>query len=140
MRRAPTLLMALLVPLLVAACGRPESKADALKDLLTAGENARINNQFDVAEKNLRAALRQSPSNRKPSVDWLCSTASKGQWPVAIPFLKQAAELKPDDAEIQTKLGLAHLLTREYKAAREVATKVLELSPKQEDAAISACR
>lgn len=136
MRRAPTLLMALLVPLLVAACGRPESKADALKDLLAAGENARINNQFDVAEKNLRAALRQSPSQPEAIRGLALLYSEQGQWPVAIPFLKQAAELKPDDAEIQTKLGLAHLLTREYKAAREVATKVLELSPKQEDAAI----
>lgn len=136
MRRASTLLIAVLLPLMTTACGRPESKAETPKDLVTTGEEARQHNQFDVAEKNFRTALRQNPSQPEAIRGLALLYSEQGQWPVAIPFLKQAAELKPDDAEIQIKLGLADLLTRDFKLAREIAVKALDLAPQQEEAAI----
>lgn len=136
MRFVCSLLLTLTVPLIGTACSRQESKAETTSELLKKGEDGRLSNHFDVAERNFRAILRQAPAQPGAVRGLALLYSEQGQWPIAIPFLKQAAELHPEDAEIQTKLGLAYLLTRDFKSAREAALKALELAPKFEDGAI----
>src|SRR4051812_40092404 len=136
MRFVCPLLLALTVPLIGTACSRQESKAETTSEPLKSGEDGLLHNHFDVAERNFRAILRQAPAQPGAVRGLALLYSEQGQWPIAVPLLKQAAELNPEDAEIQTKLGLAFLLTRDFKSAREAALKALELAPKLEDGAI----
>src|SRR6478609_5046293 len=123
------LFAALFVAMTGTACSRQEAKAPNKEDLLAKAEEDRLHNQFDTAEKNFRAVLRLSPQDATAVRGLALLYSEQGQWPLAIPFLKQAAELKPDDPEIQAKLGVAYLLTRDFKLAREAALKALERAP-----------
>lgn len=134
--RFVTLFLLLSVPFFGTGCSRQDSKAETTSDLLAKAEDGRLHNHFDIAEKNFRTVLRQAPSQPDAIRGLALLYSEQGQWPIAVPFLRQAAELKPDDAEVRTKLGLAYLLTRDFKSAREAALKALDITPKSEDAAI----
>ncbi len=58
----------------------------------------------------------------------------QGQLPRAYPLLKKVAELQPDDREIQLKLGQTLLYSREYQQVRDIALRILEKHPGDEQA------
>ena len=74
-----------------------------------------------------------------PTIPSLCADSAllsydQGQLLKAFPLLKQAAETKPDDIEVQIRLALAYLSARELGLAREIALSILGKQPGHERA------
>jgi len=100
MRYVSTFVIIALLGLVGAACSRQEAKKPNKDELLAQAET----NLTQKAARPRREEFPRGPaavSGRSwpPQRRSLFFTPSKDSGPLAVPFLKQAAELKPDDAE-----------------------------------------
>jgi cellulose synthase operon protein C len=128
----PRLLLVLSLAIGSSAC----SKAEPTKDeLLSQAKTALAAEQYDKAEKVYREVLRRSPEDPTALRQLGIIYRDQGQLIQAYPLLKKAAELQPEDQELQLKLGSTLLaVSGEREQAREIATLVLEKQPGQEEA------
>jgi len=111
------------------------SKKGPTKDeLLSQGKDAFAANQYDKAEKAYREVLGLAPDDPAALRQLGFIYHDQGQLPQAYPLLKKAAELQPEDLELQVKLGTILLSGGEQAQARDTALQVLEKQPGREDA------
>jgi tetratricopeptide (TPR) repeat protein len=92
--------------------------------------------QYGNAEKEYRDVLRFAPPDPVALRQLGIIYQDQGQLPQAYPLLKKSAELLPDDLEVQFRLGEIFLLLRDYKQARDAASRILEKQPGHEKALV----
>src|ERR1700730_1902175 len=97
------------------------------KDSLAAG-------QYDKAEAEYREVLRVDPADAVALRDLGIMYHDQGQLPQAAPLLTKAAELLPDEPDLQVKFGQNLLLQGQYDQAREAALRALDKQPGREAA------
>jgi putative PEP-CTERM system TPR-repeat lipoprotein len=120
-----------LLALAVASC----SKAEPTKDQILSRANAAlVAEQYDQAKKDFREVLRLAPTDPVALRQLGIIYHDQGQVIQAYPLLKQAAELHPDDVDVQLKFGLTLLTLREFTQARDAARKILDNQPGNEQA------
>src|SRR5262245_30365928 len=120
---------------LVAVASAGCSKTEPTKDeLLSQAKDAFAANQYDKAEKAYRDVLRLTPDDPVALRQLGFIYHDQGQLLQAYPLLKKAAELQPEDLELQLKLGTTLLSGGEQAQARDTALQVLEKQPGQEEA------
>ena len=90
-----------------------------------------VTEQYDKAEKDYREVLRLMPTDQ---VALRLIYFDQGQLIQAYPLLKQAAELQPEELELQLKFGQAALALRQLAQARDLAQQVLDKKPGDETA------
>jgi tetratricopeptide (TPR) repeat protein len=113
------------------------AKEEANKDLLLSRANDYfIANQYEKAEKEYREVLRLASTDPVALRRLGIIYHDQGQLPQAYPYLKQAAELNPDDPEVHLKLGLTLLAFRQFAEARDAALQALDKEPGQEQAVL----
>jgi Flp pilus assembly protein TadD len=130
---------------LVAVASAGCSKAEPTKDELRSQAKAALAAEhYDKAEKLYREVLRLAPDDPTALRQLGIIYRDQGQLVQAYPLLKKAAELQPEDQELQLKLGSTLLaVSGERAQARDIATQVLEKQPGQEQALLilaDACR
>lgn len=106
------------------------------ESLLAKADSSFAAGQLDLAERDYRSVLRLAPKHPLAIRRLALIYSEQGQLPLAFPVLKAAAELQPDDAELQLKLAMVYLATRNYQEARQAALAVLEKTPGNEEAII----
>src|SRR5262245_40004916 len=121
-----------LVAVASAGCSKNEPTKD---ELLSQAKNAVAADQYDKAEKAYRDVLRLAPDDPVALRQLGFIYSDQGQLLHAYPLLKKAAELQPEDLELQLKLGTTLLSGGGERAqARDAALQVLEKQPGQEQA------
>ena len=90
--------------------------------------------QYGQAEKEYREVLRLAPEDPAALRQLGMIYFEQQQIRQAYPLLKKAAELQPEDLELQLKLGTTLLLGGDREQARDAALQVLEKQPGQEQA------
>jgi tetratricopeptide (TPR) repeat protein len=123
-----------LVAVFSGACSRDEPKTD---QHLSQANDYFLAEQYQKAEAEYRDVLRGARPDQADAtaigrlgIIYL----EEGQLRKAFPLLKKAAEVKPNDLELQLKLGQAYLSSQDYKGARETALRLLEKQPGHQDA------
>ena len=96
--------------------------------------------QYDKAEKEYRELLRLAPADAVAQRQLGIIYHDQQQILQAYPLLKQAAELLPEDLELQLKLGLTYLYGRDYQQARDAALQILRQTARTRTGAFAACR
>src|SRR5438105_3691728 len=108
-RYAPILALSL-IALASAGC----AKAPLTKDeVLARAKDEFAKEQYGKAEQDFREVLRQAPDDRLAMRQLAIIYHDQGQLPQAYGLLKKAAELDPDDLDVQLKLGLTLLTVGE---------------------------
>ena len=120
--------------LMLATSGACTKEADTQETRLSRANAYFSADQFDKAEKEYREVLRSTPNNLDALRRLGILYHEQGQLLQAYPLLKRAAELQPDDAEVQLKFGLTLLSLRQFADARSAALQVLDKQPGQEQA------
>jgi tetratricopeptide (TPR) repeat protein len=92
--------------------------------------------QYDKAEKEYGDVLRLAPADPVALRELGVMYQNQGQMPQAYPLLNKAAELLPDDADLQLKLGQSLLVQGDYQQAREAALRSLDKQPGGEEALV----
>jgi tetratricopeptide (TPR) repeat protein len=111
------------------------SKEEPTKDqLLSRADKYFAADQYADAEKEYRNVLRLAPADPVAERQLGIIYHEQGQLLQAYPLLRKAAELEPDNLEVQAKFGLALLSLREFTQARDIALRVLEKQPGHEAA------
>jgi tetratricopeptide (TPR) repeat protein len=111
------------------------SKAGPTKDELLANANAAFADaDYGKAEKDYRQVLGLSPEDPAAVRQLAIIYHEQGQLSQAYPLLEKAAEVEPDNLEIQIKLGLTLLSLGHYQQAQEAAVAVLNKQPDNEAA------
>src|ERR1700730_18498535 len=90
--------------------------------------------QYDKAEAKYREVLRVDPADAVALRDLGIMYQDQGQSPQAAPLLRKAAELLPDEPDLQVKFGQNLLLQGQYDQAREAALRSLDKQPGREAA------
>ena len=120
-----------LVALTTTGCSRGEPTKE---ELLARANAALTAAQFDKAEKEYRGVLARDQGDPVAIRQLGIIYYDQGQLPQASALLKKAAELRPDDAEVQLKLAQLLLSFGQDEQAREPARRILEKSPGEEGA------
>jgi tetratricopeptide (TPR) repeat protein len=120
-----------LVAIASAGCSQKEPTKD---ERLSQAKDAFAANQYDKAEKAYRDVLRLAPDDPAALRQLGFIYHDQGQILQAYPLLKKAAELQPEDLELQLKLGTTLLSGGDQAQARDAALQVLEKQPGQEEA------
>jgi len=111
------------------------SKAPPTKDqILARASEALATERYDSAEKDFREVLRLTPTDSIALRQLGIIYHDQGQIIQAYPLLKQAAEMRPDDVDVQLKFGQTLLFLREYTQARDSAQQILDKQPANEQA------
>jgi tetratricopeptide (TPR) repeat protein len=111
------------------------SKGGPTKDQILARANEAVAaEQYDKAVKDFREVLRLSPSDPMALRQLGIIYHDQGQIIQAYPVLKQAAELRPDDLELQLKYAKTLGSLRDYATARDIARQILDKEPANEQA------
>jgi putative PEP-CTERM system TPR-repeat lipoprotein len=126
----PMCILALLA-LVAAGCSKGEPTTD---QILARANEALAAEQYDKAEKDFREVLRRTPADPMALRQLGIIYHDQGQIIQAYPLLKQAAELRPDDVDVQIKFGLTLLSLHEFTQARDAAQQVLDKQPANEQA------
>jgi tetratricopeptide (TPR) repeat protein len=105
-----------------AACSKNQPTKDELlsraNDFLAAG-------QYDKAEAEYRNVLRTAPADPVANGRLGILYYDQGELVQAFPLLTKAAELRPEDPQVQLKMGQAYLSVQDFPHAREAALRVL---------------
>jgi tetratricopeptide (TPR) repeat protein len=123
--------MLALLALSAPGCSKPEATGE---QILSRANEALAAEQYDNAEKDFREVLRRTPMDPVALRQLGIIYHDQGQIIQAFPLLKQAAELRPDDVDVQLKFGLTLLLLREFTQARDAARHILDKQPANEQA------
>jgi tetratricopeptide (TPR) repeat protein len=118
------------------ACSACSDATPTKDQILTRAHEAFAADQFIKAEKDYREVLRLAPNDRMALRQLGILYLDQGQVLQAYPLLSKAAELQPDDLDLQLKLGLASLALRQLIPAREAAQHILMKKPGDESALI----
>jgi len=131
-RYAPSSVCVLaLLGLTAAGC----SKGGPTKDQILARANeALAAEQYDKAAKDFQEVLRLSPSDPIALRQLGIIYYDQGQIIQAYSALKQGAELRPDDVDLQLKYAQTLASLREYATARDIARQILDKEPANEQA------
>jgi tetratricopeptide (TPR) repeat protein len=123
---------------LMAAASAGCSKDEESKETVLSRANGYLASaQYDKAEKEYREVLRLAPDDPAALRQLAILYKNQGQLPQAYSLLKKAAELQPDDADVQVKLGETLLVQLgDAQAAREAALRALETAPGREEALV----
>src|SRR5262245_10687993 len=105
-----------LVAVASAGCAKNEPTKD---ELLSQAKDAFAANQYDKAEKAYRDVLRLAPDDPVALRQLGFIYYDQGQIPQAYSLLKKAAELQPEDLELQLKLGTTLLSGGQQAQARD---------------------
>jgi tetratricopeptide (TPR) repeat protein len=130
-RHKRLILVLSLAAVMSAGCSKEEPTKD---QLLSRADAAFAAGQYDKAEKDYREVLRLAPEELTALRQLGIFYSDQSQLRQAYPLLKKAADLQPDDPEVQLKLGQILLSVREYAQARDAALQVLEKQPSREQA------
>ena len=129
--RFPLLLALSIIAGASTACSKGEASREQVlsraDDYLAAG-------QYAKAEADYRNVLRRAPNDPAATGRLGILYYEQGELLQALPLLRQAAQLLPDDANVQLKLGLAYLSFHDQQHAREAALRVLALQQGNEEA------
>src|SRR5262249_13230105 len=90
--------------------------------------------QYAKAETDYREILRAAPNDPQAVRQLGLLYHEQGQVVQALPLLKKSAELEPNHADVQLRLGEIYLAGRQYSQARDAAQFVLAKQPAQEQA------
>ena len=124
-------LLALCLAIASSGCAKQGETKEAhlarAKDYLSAA-------QYDKAESEYREVLRLDPADAVALRDLGIMYQEQGQLPQAAPLLSKAAELLPDEPDLQVKFGQNLLLQAQYDQAREAALRALDKQPGREEA------
>jgi tetratricopeptide (TPR) repeat protein len=113
------------------------SKRDLSKDeILSRANDAFAAGQYADAEKDYRAVLRLTPTDPVAVRQLGIIYADQGQLIAAYTQLKKAAELEPDNLEVQLRLGQTYLSAGGAKEARAAALQILDKEPTNSQALI----
>jgi len=129
-RMMPVLLVLALIGLGGAGCTKEARK----NRYLARGNRDFAAQQYAKAEIEYQKALQVAPLNPVAVRQLGFIYHEQGRIARAYAWLHRAAELEPDNAEVQLKLGMTDLGLRQYKEAGEEARKVLAKQPGQEEA------
>ena len=111
-------------------------RADTKDEMLSRAKDAVAAGHYAEAEKEYSQVLRVASNDPVATRQLGIIYQDQGQLPQANVMLKKAAELSPDDLEVQLKLGLTLLSLRQFKEAREAALRVLDKQPDNEQALV----
>src|SRR5262245_22840088 len=114
--------MLALMAFAVSGCSKEEPTGE---QILSRANEALAAEQYDQAEKEFREVLRRSPADPMALRQLGIIYHDQGQIIQAYPLLKQAAELRPDDVDVQLKFGQTLLLLREFSQARDAAREIV---------------
>jgi tetratricopeptide (TPR) repeat protein len=127
--------MAFVLPVLaITSFGCAKEKEETKEQHLSRANEYVRAEQYDKAEKEYREVLRIAAENLAALRQLAFIYLDQGQLLQAYPLLKKSAELRPDDPEIQLKLGLLFVAVGSYPEARDAALQVLEKQPGKEEA------
>jgi Flp pilus assembly protein TadD len=105
------------------------SKAPTKEELLARAKEAVAAQNYVEAEKDYRAVLRLSPGDPAAVRELAAIYHNQRQLAQSYPLLKKAAELAPDDAEVQIDFAESSLAGGDFLTAHDAAVKVLEKHP-----------
>jgi Tfp pilus assembly protein PilF len=105
------------------------SKAPTKEELLARAKEAAGAQDYVQAEKDYRAVLRLSPGDPAAVRELAAIYHNQRQLAQSRPLLKKAAELAPDDAEVQIDFAESSLAGGDFLAAHDAAVKVLKKHP-----------
>ncbi len=111
------------------AADSAETHLSRAKEYVAAGQYAKAENEY-------RDVLRLAPTDPVATRELALLYKNQGQLPQAYTLLQKAAELQPDNAEVQVKLGQILLVTGQVQDARKAALRSLEKQPGGEEALI----
>ena len=114
-----------LIALAAVAC----SKAPTKDELLARAKEAVAAQDYVKAEKDYREALRLSPGDPVAVLELAAIYYTQGQLRQGYPLLKKAAELRPDDVEVQLDFAESSLAFGDFQQANDNALKALEKQP-----------
>jgi tetratricopeptide (TPR) repeat protein len=120
-----------LLAVTTAACSQGEQTKD---QHLSRANGYFVAEQYEKAEAEYRDVLRAAPADPMAIGRLGIIYFEEGQLRKAFPLLKKAAEVQPDNLEVQLKLGLAYLSGQAHKEARETALQILEKQSGHQDA------
>jgi tetratricopeptide (TPR) repeat protein len=132
MASKPQIIFALLL-IAIASCSCSK-KEDSKETHLLRAKDYFAAAQYDKAETEYREVLRVDPADAAALRDLGIMYQDQGQSPQAVPLLRKAAELLPDDPDLQLKFGTNLLLQGQYDQAREAALRSLDKQPGREEA------
>jgi tetratricopeptide (TPR) repeat protein len=116
-----------------ASCSKQGPSKD---ETLSGANNAFAAGQYADAEKGYREVLRLSPTDPVAVRQLGIIYQDQGQLLAAYPLLKKAAELEPDNVEVQLKLGRIYASAGDAKEARAAALRILDKQPTNDHALI----
>jgi tetratricopeptide (TPR) repeat protein len=128
------LLIAFPLLAILAAVGCTKNQQSNKEQLLSRANAAFAADQYAQAEKDYQQLLRLHPDDPTAFRNLGIIYQSQGQTPQAYTTLKKAAELQPDDPEVQLRFGLTLLVQKEFVRARDAALQILENDPGHEKA------
>jgi tetratricopeptide (TPR) repeat protein len=105
------------------------SKALTKDELLARAKEAVAAQDYVKAEKDYREALRLSPGDPVAFRELAAIYYSQGQLRQGYPLLKKAAELRPDDVEVQLDFAESSLAFGDFQQAHDNALKALGKEP-----------
>jgi tetratricopeptide (TPR) repeat protein len=117
---------ALALVVLAASCSKAPPSRD---ELLARAKEASAAQDYVEAEKNYRQVLRLDPTDPVATRALAAIYFDQSQLPQGYQLLKKAAELEPDDVELQIDLAQSSLVVGDFQQARDNALKVLEKQP-----------
>ena len=132
-RKALAITILLLAALASASCSK---KGDTVDSHLSRANEYFASQQYDKAEKEYREVLRAASKNPVAIRQLGVIYHDQGQVLQALPLLKKAMELEPDNLEVQLKLGQTYLWSNEIKEARNAAMRVLDKQPANDEALV----
>ncbi|MFT3781763.1 MAG: tetratricopeptide repeat protein [Nibricoccus sp.] len=115
--------------LALVGCSPAAKKARYLKQ----AEQSFQNGRYDEAEIHYKNVMKIEPQNAEAIGHLGIIYAEQGRIGHAIPLILKAAELLPQDLELQTKLAQINLSVGNLKDARAAASFVLERQPQNEE-------
>jgi Flp pilus assembly protein TadD len=122
------------VCLLALSCAGCSGAAAPTKDeLLSRAKEEFTAGQYERAEKDYREVLRLAQDDPVAVRQLAIIYHNQGQLQ-AYPLLKKAAELDPEDLEVQLDFGANNVSVGEFQQARDAALLVLEKQPGDEQA------
>jgi predicted Zn-dependent protease len=137
LRRRRPAKFAILALALAAVANTGCSKHDPSKDeILSRANDAFAAGKYAEAEKAYRDVLQLTPADPVAVRQLGIIYSDRGQLLAAYPLLKKAAELEPDNLEVQLKLGQTLLAARDIRDARAAALRILDKQPTNDQALI----
>jgi tetratricopeptide (TPR) repeat protein len=121
----------LLVAAMSSGCSQ---QGDTKEQHLSKANDYVASEQYAKAEKEYRDVLRLAPEDVAALGRLGIIYFNQGQFLQATQLLNKAVELKSDDIEVQLKRGLLFVAQRELVKAREIALRILEKQPGQQQA------